>query len=94
LNNHAYTLKNQIEDENNVKKLRSIDILRPATEDWRSYHNSKIPSLKDNFSRIMLSYSDNNSKNVIMSVDVAKDFVKDNDARILSNIQFKKLTLL
>lgn len=91
LNNHAYTLKNQIEDENNVKKLRSIDILRPATEDWRSYHNSKIPSLKDNFSRIMLSYSDNNSKNVIMSVDVAKDFVKDNDARILSNIQFKKV---
>ncbi|MBO5965955.1 MAG: DUF515 domain-containing protein, partial [Methanobrevibacter sp.] len=56
---------------------------------WRFYHSSKIVSCKDDFGRVMMSYGDN--KNIIMSVKDANDFVKDNDAKILSNVQFEKV---
>ncbi len=87
----VFTLKNQIEDENNLERLKSIDVLQYATVDWREYHKSKISSSKDSFGRVMLSYYDNETKNVIMTMDDANDFVDENDAKILSNLQFKKV---
>ena len=61
-----------------------------ATKDWRTYHSSKIVSSKDDFGRVMMSYGED--KNIIMSVKDANDFVKDNDAKILSNVQFEKVS--
>lgn len=87
---NAYTLKSQIESENDISELKLIDIMMYATKDWRNYHSSKIVSSKDNFGRVMLVYGDEN-KNIIMSVKDANDFVKDNDAKVLSNIQFEKV---
>lgn len=87
---NAYTLKSQIESENDIDELKLIDIMMYATKDWRNYHSSKIVSSKDNFGRVMLVYGDEN-KNIIMSVKDANDFVKDNDAKVLSNIQFEKV---
>ncbi len=87
---NAYTLKSQIESENDINELKMIDILRYATKDWRNYHSSRIVSSRDNFGRVMLVYGDEN-KNIIMSVKDANEFVQDNDARVLSNICFEKV---
>ena len=89
LNSNAYTLKNRIDQSYDIEEIKSIDVLRFATKDWRIYHSSKIVSSKDDFGRVMMSYGEN--KNIIMSVKDANDFVKDNDAKILSNVQFNKV---
>lgn len=89
LNENYYTLENQINQAYDLEELRSIDVMRYATKDWRLYHSSKIVSCKDDFGRVMMSYGDN--KNIIMSVKDANDFVRDNDAKILSNVQFEKV---
>ena len=60
LNSHVYTLENQIEDSYNIEDVKSIDVLRIATEDWRDYHISKINAFEDAYGRIMMSYSENN----------------------------------
>jgi len=89
VNDNAYTLENRINQAYDIEEIKSIDVLRFATKDWRIYHSSKIVSCKDDFGRIMMSYGEN--KNIIMSVKDANDFVKDNDAKVLSNVQFEKV---
>lgn len=89
LNDNAYSLKSQINQAYDIEEIKSIDVLMFATKDWRMYHSSKIVSCKDDFGRVMMSYDEN--KNIIMSVKDANDFVRDNDARVLSNIQFEKV---
>lgn len=90
INENAYTLKDQINSAYDVEEIKSIDVLMFATKDWRTYHSSKIVSSKDDFGRVMMSYGED--KNIIMSVKDANDFVKDNDAKILSNVQFEKVS--
>ena len=89
LNENAYTLENRINQAFDIEEIKSIDVLRSATHDWRIYHSSRIVSCKDDFGRVMMSYDEN--KNIIMSVKDANDFVKGNDAKILSNVQFEKV---
>ena len=89
INDNRYTLENQVNRANDIDEIKSIDVIGSATKDWRFYHSSKIVSSKDDFARVMMSYGDN--KNIIMSVKDANDFVGDNDARILSNINFNKV---
>ena len=89
LNSNAYTLENRINTAYDIEEIKSIDILRFATKDWRIYHSSRIVSCKDDFGRVMMSYGEN--KNIIMSVKDANDFVKDHDAKILSNVHFEKV---
>ena len=89
LNDNAYSLKSQINQAYDIEEIKSVDVLMFATKDWRMYHSSKIVSSKDDFGRVMMSYDEN--KNIIMSVKDANDFVRDNDARVLSNIQFEKV---
>lgn len=89
VNDNAYSLKNQVNEAYDVEEIKSIDVLMFATKDWRMHHSKKIVDCKDDFGRIMMSYGDN--KNIIMSVKDANDFIQDNDARILSNVQFEKV---
>lgn len=89
LNENFYSLENQINQAYDIDEIRSIDVLRYATKDWRIYHSSKIVSSKDAFGRVMMSYGE--SKNIIMSVKDANEFVRENDAKILSNVQFEKV---
>ena len=89
INDNAYTLENRINQAYDIEEIKSIDVLRFATKDWRIYHSSKIVSCKDDFGRVMMSYGE--EKNIIMSVKDANDFVKDNDAKVLSNVQFEKV---
>ena len=89
LNENAYTLENRINNAYDIEEIKSIDVVRSATKDWRLYHSSKIVSSKDDFGRVMMSYGED--RNILMSVKDANDFVKDNDAKILSNVQFEKV---
>ena len=89
VNENYYTLETRINKAYDVEELKSIDILRSATKDWRLYHSSEIVDSKDEFGRVMMEYGEN--KNIIMSVKDANDFVKDNDAKTLSNVQFEKV---
>lgn len=88
INSHYYTLKNQIEDAKNVHEVKSVDVLRMATSDWRKYHVSKINAYEDPYGRVMMSYAENESKKSLMSSNDAKSFVSDNDGKVLSNILF------
>ncbi len=86
---NAMTLENEIENGRNIEEVEKIDILIPATKDWKSYHQKSIRSSLDKYNRTMAVYS-NESKNVIMSEDDAMKLVNENDAKILSKIQFEK----
>ena len=86
---NAMTLENEIENGRNIEEVEKIDILIPATKDWKSHHQKSIRSSLDKYNRTMAVYS-NESKNIIMSEDEAVKLVNENDAKILSKIQFEK----
>jgi len=90
LDNEAFALKSQIENAGSPEEIKTIDIIRPATESWRYYHNKEINILKDSFDRVMATYTSNETKNIMMDVDNAHKMVADNDAMVLANIEFKK----
>ena len=65
---NAYTLENRINKAYDIEEIKSIDVVRAATKDWRMYHSSKIVSSKDDFGRVVMSYGEN--KDIIIEVDV------------------------
>lgn len=86
---NAMALENEIENGKSIEEVRRINIVGPATKDWKSYHQKSIRSSLDKYNRTMAVYS-NESKNIIMSEDDALKIVNGNDAKILSKIQFQK----
>ena len=86
---NAMALESEIENGKSIEEVERINILSPATKDWKSYHQKSIKSSMDKFNRTMAVYS-NESKNVIMSEGEAAKVVNDNDAKILSKIHFEK----
>ncbi|MEE1128414.1 MAG: DUF515 domain-containing protein [Methanobrevibacter sp.] len=82
-------LENKIKNGKNIEEIEMIDILTPATKDWKSYHQKAIHTNIDKYNRTMAVYS-NESKNVIMSQNDAIKIVNENDATILSKIKFEK----
>lgn len=85
----ALVLENKINDAKSPGELESINILMPATKDWKSYHKKSILSNEDKFNRTMAVYS-NESKNVLMKSEEAMQIVNENDATVLSKIKFEK----
>lgn len=86
---NAIFLERQIEDANSPEKIEQINILTPATKDWKSYHQKSIAINQDKFNRTMAVYS-NESKNVIMNLEEAGKIINENDATELSQIKFEK----
>lgn len=86
----AYVLEDQISRSESIVDIESVDILRPATAQWKDYHFKKINENKDMGNRVMVSYINNSNKNSILSVNESETIVLDNDAKVLSNIDFKK----
>ena len=86
---NAMALENEIENEKSIEEVERINIVSPATKDWKSYHQKSIRSSLDKYNRTMAVYS-NESKNIIMSEEDALKIVNGNDAKILSKIQFQK----
>lgn len=86
---NAFSIKREIDDARSVGEVNSIDILAPATKDWKNHQLKSIKMNTDKFNRTMAVY-ENNTKNIVMPVNDAIAIVNNNDARALSEITFKK----
>ncbi|MGX8693789.1 MAG: DUF515 domain-containing protein [Methanobrevibacter sp.] len=86
---NAMALEDKIEDGRNIEEIEMINILTPATKDWKSYHSKEIHSNLDKYNRTMAVFS-NESKNIIMTENEALKIVNGNDAKILSKMKFEK----
>ena len=85
----AFQIEDQIENAKNAGEVESINIVTPATKDWRSFHQKSINTNQDKYNRTMIVYS-NESKDIIMPTSKAMEIVNSNDARILSKIKFEE----
>jgi len=86
---NALVLENKINDARSSQEVESINIITPATKDWKSYHKKSVESNKDAFNRTMLTYK-NESKDVLMNSDEAMKIINENDATVLSKLKFEK----
>ena len=82
-------LENRIRDAGNPLEVEQIDIITPATKDWKSFHKKSINSNHDKYNRTMAVYS-NESKNIILPVNKAMQIVNENSAEVLSKIKFEE----
>ena len=86
----ASVLEDRISKCHNKLDIDSVDVLRPATAQWKDYHLKKIKENKDIGNRIMLTYTNDSKKNILINEDEAIKLIEDNDGYVLSNIEFKK----
>ena len=86
---NALLLENQINDAGSAEEAEAINIVTPATKDWKDFHKKAINLHQDKYNRTMAVY-ENESKNTIMSATEAMEIVSENDARILSKIRFEE----
>lgn len=86
---NAYLLESKINDAKSPEEIGQINILTPATKDWKSYHKKSITVNQDKYNRTMAVYS-NESKNVILPADQAINMVNENTAEVLSKIKFEQ----
>ncbi|MGN1362347.1 MAG: hypothetical protein ACI4VU_01305 [Methanobrevibacter sp.] len=86
----ANVLEDRISKCHNKLDIDSVDVLRPATAQWKDHHLKKIKENKDIGNRIMLTYTNDSKKNILISEDEAIKLIEDNDGYVLSNIEFKK----
>lgn len=85
----SITLENKIIDARSPEDVEMINILTPATSDWKSYQLKSINTNHDKFNRTMAIYS-NESKDIIMPMTKAVEIVNENNAEILSKIKFEE----
>lgn len=86
---NALLLENKINDARSPEEIETINILTPATKDWKSFHKKSIETNHDKYNRTMAVY-ENESKNTIMPVSEAIQILNENDATILSKIKFEE----
>lgn len=86
---NAFLLENQIKDARSPEEIEQINIVTPATKDWKTYHKKMINVNCDKYNRTMAVYS-NESKNVILPFYEAMKIVNENSAEVLSQIKFEK----
>lgn len=86
---NALLLENQINQANNAHEVESINILAPATKDWRQEHGKSINLHQDRYNRTMAVYESDN-KSTIMPAYEAMEIVNGNDATVLSKIRFEE----
>ena len=87
----AFNLEKEITESKNAFEVETVDIMGPATKDWKQHHQKSIETNHDDFNRTMASYETNTSKNAIMPVSEALNFVNNNDATILSDVKFYRM---
>ena len=86
---NALILENKINDAKTPEEIEAINIIAPATKDWREFHKKSINLNQDKYNRTMAVY-ENESKNVIMPIGKAMEIVNANDATILSQMKFEE----
>jgi hypothetical protein len=86
---NALLLENKINDANDAHEVGAINVLTPATKDWKEHHKKSINLHQDKYNRTMVFY-ENESKSTIISIYEAMEIVNENDATILSKIKFEE----
>ena len=86
---NALLLENQINDGKDAHEVESINVLTPATKDWKDHHKQSINLHQDKYNRTMATY-ENKSKSTIIPAYEAMEIVNENDAKILSQIKFEE----
>ena len=86
---NALLLENKINDAQSPEEIETINILTPATKDWKSYHKKSIGLNQDKYNRTMAVY-ENESKNTIIPISEATEILNENDATVLSKIKFEE----
>ena len=86
---NALLLENKINDAQSPEEIETINILTPATKDWKSYHKKSIGLNQDKYNRTM-AVNEKESKNTIIPISEAMEIVNENDATILSKIKFEE----
>lgn len=86
---NAFLLENKINDGKTPEEIEQINIITPATKDWKSYHKKSINTNQDKYNRTMVVYS-NESKNVILPTYKAMKIVSENNAEVLSQLKFEE----
>lgn len=86
----AFSLEKQIKKAKNAHQVEIIDIVGPATKDWREFQKKSINMNQDKFNRTMAVYQANDSKTVIMPISEALNIVNSQDVYVISNIKFEK----
>lgn len=85
---NAMLLEDKINSARSPGELEGINILGPATKDWKSFHKKSIASNHDAYNRTMVVY-DNESRDVLINVEEAVKILNDNDATVLSKMKFE-----
>lgn len=67
----AMILENEINNAKSKNEVESINILLPATKDWKAFHKKSINANLDPYNRTMVTYTDNNTKNAIIPASEA-----------------------
>lgn len=86
---NALLLEDKINEASTPEEIENINILTPATKDWKSYHKKTISSNQDKYNRTMAIY-ENETKDVLMHSSEAINIINANDATALSKIKFDK----
>lgn len=85
---NAILLENKINSAGSAEEVDAIDIMIPATQDWKSFHKKAVQVNQDQYNRTMAVYA-NESKNTIISAQEAMRIIEGNDASVLSQIKFE-----
>ena len=85
---NAFLLEEQINDAKNPEEINAINIITPATKDWKEYHKKSINFNHDKYNRTMAVYE--NDTNTILPFEKAMQIINENDARVLSKIKFEE----
>ena len=86
---NALLLENKINDAQSPEEIETINILTPATKDWKNKKKKSIGLNQDRYNRTMAVY-ENESKNTIIPISEAMEILNENDATILSKIKFEE----
>ena len=86
---NSLLLENQINDARDTHEVESINVLTPATKDWKEHHKKSINLHQDKYNRTMAVY-ENESKSTIIPTYEAMEIVNENDATILSQVKFEE----
>ena len=82
-------LRAQIDGAQTPNDALNIDVLGPATQEWRIYQNQQITNQSDPYGRVQIVYAAGGQKNVIVKVADAQNLVNQADASVLSNMLIK-----
>lgn len=77
----------EIESSVTPDQALAVDVLGPATTSWRAYQQNQIETKRDPYGRVMLTYTTEDEKDLIMKVTDAQTLVNQADASVLANVE-------